>query len=181
MQHQKPPMIHQYQMQQVEEKNLQQTSHEEFNYCRYGFSLPVANLQPIKETLGWSRQSPPPLQSVSLMITTTHKTENLSKKFKCNECKNQNPPPIWRQVTQWKTCEEILQTWGKKSSKSYGVVVFSRTSYVAHLVAPTIPPAKNKIDVYVTRKKLFQLFASNDGPATFEREMDGPRLWIKSF
>jgi hypothetical protein len=115
------------------------------------------------------------------MITTTHKTENLSKKFKCNECKNQNPPPIWRQVTQWKTCEEILQTWGKKSSKSYGVVVFSRTSYVAHLVAPTIPPAKNKIDVYVTRKKLFQLFASNDGPATFEREMDGPRLWIKSF
>jgi hypothetical protein len=29
MQHQKPLMIHQYQMQQVEEKNLQQTSHEE--------------------------------------------------------------------------------------------------------------------------------------------------------
>jgi hypothetical protein len=29
MQHQKPLMIHQYQMQQVEEKNLQQTSHWE--------------------------------------------------------------------------------------------------------------------------------------------------------
>jgi hypothetical protein len=29
MQHQKPLMNHQYQMQQVEEKNLQQTSHEE--------------------------------------------------------------------------------------------------------------------------------------------------------
>lgn len=29
MQHQKPLMIHQYQMQQVDEKNLQQTSHEE--------------------------------------------------------------------------------------------------------------------------------------------------------
>ncbi len=27
----------------------------------------------------------------------------------------------------------------------------------------------------MTRKKLFQSFASDDGPAAFEREMDGPR------
>jgi len=61
----------------------------------------------------------PPTSTIclsNLMITSTHTIENLSKKFKCNECKNQNPPPIWRRVTQWKTCEEILQTWGKKSS-----------------------------------------------------------------
>jgi hypothetical protein len=34
MQHQKPLMIHQYQMQQVEEKNLQQASHEEIQLLR---------------------------------------------------------------------------------------------------------------------------------------------------
>ncbi len=117
------------------------------------------------------------------MITSTHTIENLSKKFKCNECKKQNPPPIWRRVTQWKPCEEILQTWGKKSSKSYGVVVFSRTSYIAHPCGTKNSARKKlKFDVYVTRKKLFQIVRKRRWTSCCFWKRDGwISVWIKSF
>jgi hypothetical protein len=117
------------------------------------------------------------------MITSTHTIENLSKKIKCNECKNQNPPPIWRRVTQWKTCvRKFFKLEGKKKVVNLTALLCSLGRRIEHtLWRQQFRPQKNKIDVYCHEEEIIPIVAKRRWTSCFWKRDRWTSVRIKSF
>jgi hypothetical protein len=137
-----------------------------------------------KKHLAWVIKAKSPTSTICLSNDHEH-THNWEFVKKIQMQRMQEP----ESTSNFTTNHTMKDVWGnssnlreKKSSKSYGVVVFSRTSYIAHLVAPTIPPAKKIKLMYMSRGRNY----SNCSQATMDQlgfwKRDGwTSVWIKSF